>query len=354
MPAPSRPCLLPASLGLVVALAGCAMTDAGLPRLPPPAPINTAPAPVAPVKYVAAESAGLPVTPVKAPVADSDYDGVPDSLDKCPLTPAGSAADDKGCPPDADKDGVPDSADKCPGTPAGAKVDAKGCPNNPGPAAGNSGGNWKGGGGPGYGNGEPVKFINNNNVYATPAPDKPAEKAPAKPAPEPKASPVARNDDADQDGVPDTKDLCPGTAAGVKVNEKGCALPLEKDLSITLKVLFATDKATIISKAMEDIRKVADFMRTYPDATVIIEGHTDDRASDMHNVLLSYRRAEAVRRELIRAGADPAHLKAVGYGEAMPVAGNDTEEVRQQNRRVVATVKADTRRTVPPPVAPKP
>lgn len=341
-------------LGPGMALIGCASMDRNLPHLPPPAPITLSPPPAAPVKYVAAEAPGLPVTPIKAPVTDSDYDGVPDSADKCPLTPAGSAVDDKGCPPDADKDGVPDSADKCPGTPAGAKVDAKGC-SAPAPiGTGGGNGNWKGNGS-GYGNGEPVKFINNNNVYAAPAPEKPtekpAEKAPVKPEPTPPAMTVA---DADKDGVPDAADQCPGTAAGVKVDAKGCALPLEQDLSITLKVLFATDKATIISKAMEDIRKVADFMRTYPDATVFIEGHTDDRASEMHNVLLSYRRAEAVRRELIRAGANPAHLKAVGYGEAMPIAGNDSEEGRQQNRRVVATVKADTRRPVAPAAAPKP
>ena len=62
------------------------------------------------------------------PVVDSDNDGVPDSLDKCPGTPAGVAVDNDGCPPDSDKDGVPDYLDKCPGTPAGVAVDKDGCP----------------------------------------------------------------------------------------------------------------------------------------------------------------------------------------------------------------------------------
>jgi OOP family OmpA-OmpF porin len=71
--------------------------------------------------------------PVPAPVAkpepvDSDKDGVPDELDKCPGTPAGVAVDKDGCPLDSDNDGVPDYLDKCPGTPAGQKVDKDGCP----------------------------------------------------------------------------------------------------------------------------------------------------------------------------------------------------------------------------------
>jgi OOP family OmpA-OmpF porin len=59
--------------------------------------------------------------------ADSDGDGVPDSRDECPNTPAGVAVTAFGCPKDSDGDGVPDYLDKCPGTPAGAKVDADGC-----------------------------------------------------------------------------------------------------------------------------------------------------------------------------------------------------------------------------------
>ncbi|GAC1448794.1 MAG: OmpA family protein [Desulfuromonadaceae bacterium] len=71
-------------------------------------------------------------TPAPAPVVaqpvDSDGDGVPDTLDKCPGTLAGVAVDKNGCPLDSDGDGVPDYLDKCPGTPAGVKVDMNGCP----------------------------------------------------------------------------------------------------------------------------------------------------------------------------------------------------------------------------------
>ena len=75
-----------------------------------------------------------PGTPAGAPVdvegcpLDSDGDGVPDYLDRCPGTPAGVQVNADGCPLDSDGDGVPDYLDKCPNTPAGAKVDADGCP----------------------------------------------------------------------------------------------------------------------------------------------------------------------------------------------------------------------------------
>jgi OOP family OmpA-OmpF porin len=76
-------------------------------------------------KVVAPPPEPVPVAPV---VLDSDNDGVPDNLDKCPGTPAGVAVDKDGCPLDSDNDGVYDYLDKCPGTPAGVKVDKDGCP----------------------------------------------------------------------------------------------------------------------------------------------------------------------------------------------------------------------------------
>ncbi len=65
--------------------------------------------------------------PVKK-VTDSDNDGVPDNLDRCPNTPAGVKVDKNGCPIDSDHDGVPNYLDRCPNTPAGVKVDKNGCP----------------------------------------------------------------------------------------------------------------------------------------------------------------------------------------------------------------------------------
>jgi OmpA-OmpF porin, OOP family len=65
--------------------------------------------------------------PMAMAEGDADGDGVVDSKDQCPDTPAGSIVDAKGCALDSDGDGVEDASDSCPGTPAGARVDANGC-----------------------------------------------------------------------------------------------------------------------------------------------------------------------------------------------------------------------------------
>ena len=81
-----------------------------------------APQPVKPVQEV------KPAPKPKPVVIDSDHDGVPDNIDKCPNTPAGVKVDKFGCPIDSDADGVPDYLDKCPNTPKGVHVDKYGCP----------------------------------------------------------------------------------------------------------------------------------------------------------------------------------------------------------------------------------
>lgn len=81
------------------------------------------------------EPAPVATPPPPAPPADSDGDGVPDRIDQCPGTPAGTTVDARGCPPppppaapkDSDGDGVLDPVDACPGTPLGMKVDERGC-----------------------------------------------------------------------------------------------------------------------------------------------------------------------------------------------------------------------------------
>lgn len=295
----------------------------------------------------------FPVSPRILLIPDSDHDGVNDEADKCPGTIEKTRVDTVGCPVDADsdKDGVKDSADKCPGTPTNTKVDGNGCAYpaaNPAPAAGASntkqsdGGSWnknQSGANTGGGGSQPVTVTVNNYINGVKVNDQePLVKTVKTVEPQP-VTPATEDKDSDQDGVKDRLDKCPGTAAGVRVDAAGCPVLLE-DVAIDLNVLFATDKAVIIDNAYVDILKVADFMRKYPTVEMIVEGHTDSRASIIHNQKLSARRAQAVRRELLRFGVDGSRLRAVGYGELRPVADNDTEEGRAKNRRVVATAKA--------------
>lgn len=235
------------------------------------------------VGYLFAARAAAPMTspPPEPPPRDSDNDGVLDSRDACPATPAGQLVDASGCPMDGDADGVDDAADRCPNTPAGAPVNSQGCAL-----------------------------------------------------------------DSDGDGVADHLDQCPETPAGARVDEQGCRVALEEAVSIRLAVNFPTDSAQVGDEYLAEIRRVADFMREYPDTEAVIEGHTDSVGDAQYNQRLSQRRAEAVRQVLVeRFGVAPRRVRAVGYGEARPVADNDTAGGRAQNRRVVAVLEATAQRT---------
>jgi OOP family OmpA-OmpF porin len=90
-------------------------------------------------------------------------------------------------------------------------------------------------------------------------------------------------------------------------------------------------------KYNNEIKKVADFMKEYPDTTAIIEGHTDNVGKEAANVKLSQRRADSIKAYLVKKfGIDSSRIKAVGYGPNKPVASNATKEGKQKNRRVKA------------------
>lgn len=99
-------------------------------------------------------------------------------------------------------------------------------------------------------------------------------------------------------------------------------------------VLFDTDEAQLKPGARQTLDRLADFMTEYPERELLIEGHTDSRGTDSYNEDLSYRRANAVRRELIDRGIAADRLQVQALGESWPVATNDTPAGRQENRRV--------------------
>ena len=107
--------------------------------------------------------------------------------------------------------------------------------------------------------------------------------------------------------------------------------------ALVLQVLFSSGSSVIKRAYFHDIKKVADFMKEYPDVKVVIEGHTDSAGNFSANMKLSQQRAEKVMKQLIgKYGIDPARIRAVGYGPKRPVASNATEKGREKNRRVEA------------------
>jgi outer membrane protein OmpA-like peptidoglycan-associated protein len=109
----------------------------------------------------------------------------------------------------------------------------------------------------------------------------------------------------------------------------------ERGLVMTLgDVLFGTDKAQLESGGMRKMQQLADFLKQYPQHKALVEGYTDSTGTDSLNQELSDRRANAVRTALIDMGISGNRVATRGYGEAFPIASNDTAASRQLNRRV--------------------
>ena len=103
---------------------------------------------------------------------------------------------------------------------------------------------------------------------------------------------------------------------------------------VTNNILFVSGKADLKPESMEEIKKVADYMKKNPSARFEVQGHCDNQGSDKVNDPLSQQRAEAVVKALEGMGVDSFNLRAVGKGSHEPVADNSTEAGRAKNRRV--------------------
>lgn len=122
----------------------------------------------------------------------------------------------------------------------------------------------------------------------------------------------------------------------VSVNADALADGLERDGKVTLEgIYFDTGRDTLRAESDPALAQVGLLLRDRPDLGLMVVGHTDSTGSAEANIRLSQRRAERVRDALVtRYGVSPARLTAQGVGAATPVASNDTENGRQQNRRV--------------------
>ena len=147
--------------------------------------------------------------------------------------------------------------------------------------------------------------------------------------------------DTDRDGVADHLDKCVDTDSKHKVDATGCAVVLTEDVSIDLKVKFASGSDVVDAAYFNEIRGVARFMEQYANSEVVIEGHTDTSGSAAYNKKLSQKRANAVASLLTEQyGIDVNRVKAVGYGEEQPLVEEKTPADHAANRRVVAKVSA--------------
>lgn len=274
------------------------------------------------------------------PGKDSDGDGVPDNLDKCPNTPKGARVDANGCTSDADGDGVVDGVDRCPDTPKGAKVDAEGCPLDTDQDGVYDGLDQC----PDTPRGERVNSKGCSEDSDGDGVEDSADKCPNTP----RGTKVGRDGcpaDSDGDGVTDDKDRCPDTPRGANVDSQGCpekesapgalAVIPEKKKSVVLEgVNFETNSARLQSSSTAVLDRVAEGLKANPEARVEIGGHTDSQGADAYNMKLSRDRANSVRDYLVSKGVSKSQLETRGYGETKAIADNKTDSGRAVNRRV--------------------
>lgn len=266
----------------------------------------------------------------KSEQLDTDGDGVPDKLDKCP-TEMGTAATN-GCP-DTDGDGIPDYEDKCPdshGTTAllGCPVpdtDKDGVPDS---------------------EDECREVAGLAKYKGCPAPDTDGDGIDDENDKCPEVAGIQKYQgcpvpDTDGDGIDDENDKCP-LKPGVKENN-GCPL-IAKDMVDEINkaakyILFDVNSDNIKSSSFEALDKLADILSADPEMHLEIEGHTDNTGAIRLNQILSGRRALAIKTYLVNKGIAADRLTASGFGSERPIASNNTEAGRAKNRRVEFKVK---------------
>jgi outer membrane protein OmpA-like peptidoglycan-associated protein len=273
---------------------------------------------------------GWPVDESGCPI-DSDGDGVPDGADRCPDTPKGALVRADGCPIDLDEDGVFDGLDRCPDTPKGAlidgmdKPDTAGCPHD---------------------TDEDGVFDGLDECPLTPKGAKVDDKGCPK--------------DSDGDRVLDGIDQCPDTPPGAKIDREGCPrVRLDKPEPQILQNVKFLQGAQLYPGADAWLALLQEALEYWMDVTLELGVYTDSSGGAAANRQIAQRRGEVVKAWLVKQGIDPKRLVVKGYGAVNFIAGNDTEEDRDKNRRVeVKRLSGDLRRHPKPrpeePAPPEP
>jgi OOP family OmpA-OmpF porin len=148
------------------------------------------------------------------------------------------------------------------------------------------------------------------------------------------------------------KEQAPPAEAPLEAVPAAEPIPGRMKYCISLNIEFDINKADIRPQYHDEVARVGDFMKKYPETTAVIEGNTDEVGSDESNIQLSQRRAESVVNYLVNEfGIDHSRLSAKGYGKSRPIASNGTDAGKQKNRHIDAVIDCafDVRNIAPPP-----
>ena len=114
---------------------------------------------------------------------------------------------------------------------------------------------------------------------------------------------------------------------------------IKKQFTQTFKnVLFATNAATLLAGSEKELNELAAYLIAQPTATILIEGHTDNTGDANKNKILSLNRAKSIAQFLMDHKIQAQRITTIGYGDTKPIASNDSEQGRQQNRRTTFTI----------------
>ncbi|MEW8364727.1 MAG: OmpA family protein [Candidatus Thiodiazotropha taylori] len=136
--------------------------------------------------------------------------------------------------------------------------------------------------------------------------------------------------DSDGDGIADSQDSCPNTPPGATVTADGCAVKI-----VLQNIQFELNSHQISATYSQVIEKVAASLKSRSDIKALtVVGHTDSLGSAKYNQALSEKRAQAVADALAAEGIDQGMMTVKGMGESSPVADNESADGQAQNRRV--------------------
>jgi outer membrane protein OmpA-like peptidoglycan-associated protein len=133
-------------------------------------------------------------------------------------------------------------------------------------------------------------------------------------------------------------------AAEIRADLQGARIErIGEGIKITFDsgLLFDFDKSDLRAQAKTNIESLARILNKYPDTDILIEGDTDNSGSEDYNLKLSDRRAQSVANYMMGVGIPSSRISMVGLGEMNPIASNDTDFGRQENRRVEVAIFAN-------------
>ncbi len=135
-----------------------------------------------------------------------------------------------------------------------------------------------------------------------------------------------------------TPDLEAGTGLGAGVNGAAPGSKTQFETEVGDRIYFLVDQTTLTQEGQDTLTRQAQWLQQYPNVTVQVEGHADERGTREYNISLSARRATATREYLVQQGVPGNRISSIAYGKERPAALCDQEQCWSQNRRAVTVV----------------